>query len=118
MKSGFGEDEQEGNAMVDGKPPAVPEQDEEEDMVEQEYQKLKKEESRSSDEDLDAAVAPSKQIKRPAPQQELVNPNDDDYLTQASKPMRAIPKKKLVQPMPGAQKKVKTDLDGGHTSID
>ena len=50
--------------MVDGKPPVVPEQDEEEDMVEQEYQKLRKEDSRSSDEDADAAIAPSKQIKR------------------------------------------------------
>lgn len=53
--------------MVDGKPQAVPEQELEEELVEQEYQKLKKEDSRSSDEDADAAVAPSMQIKRPAP---------------------------------------------------
>ena len=33
MKSGFGEEEGD-NAMVDEKPPVVPEQDEEEDMVE------------------------------------------------------------------------------------
>jgi hypothetical protein len=42
---------------------------------------------------MDAAVAPSKQIKRPANQQVLVNPNDDDIITQASRPMKPKPKK-------------------------
>lgn len=80
MKNGFGEEDGD-NAMVDGKPSAVPEQDEEEDLVEQEFQKLKKDDSRSSIEDLDGALAPSKQIKKPAAYQELVNPNDEDFLS-------------------------------------
>jgi hypothetical protein len=66
MKVGFGDDMPEGNTMVDGQP-VVKEQDEEEELIELEYQRLKKDDERSSDEDMDAAVAPSKQIKRPAP---------------------------------------------------
>lgn len=87
----------------------VPEQDEEEDIIDQEYQKLKGDGARSSDEDMDAAIAPSKQIKRPVKQQELVNQNDDDYITQASRLMKPKPKKELVRPLPGATKKIRTD---------
>jgi hypothetical protein len=67
---------------------------------------------------MDAAMAPSTQIKRPINQPELVNPNDDDYITQASRMMKPKPKKQLVKLPPGSQRKLKSEVDGTNTSID
>jgi hypothetical protein len=85
----------------------VHEQEEEDDAVDKEYQRLKYgmpayDEARSlgsdDQEKIDASLPPSKQIKRLVQKQEILyNPNDEDFINKISKPMRPVKKGVLVQ---------------------
>jgi hypothetical protein len=112
------EDKPEGNNMPDANSQQN-ETDEEMDVVDMEYRRLQQDGARSSDEDMDAAVAPSKQIKRQAPQQVLLAPTDEDFHAQASKPMRPMLKKELVLHHPPSTSNKKREQSGvGTVSID
>jgi len=83
----------------------VQELEDEDELVDQEYQKLYKmdqgDRSQRSADSQDqahqaAAMAPSKMIKNVAGVQQLYNPNDEDLIEKISQPMRPKPRGQLI----------------------
>jgi hypothetical protein len=78
----------------------VPEQDEEDEAVEREYQAFKSgaQMDERSDRSDKGQMPPSKLMKKLPPRKlDFYNPNDEDYISQVSKPFKPIPKKKMFQ---------------------